>query len=339
MHAKALLCGGVILMLLMFSIALVNGEDDDDTEATTVADTLCEGGSCETGTAASEEVTDSAAPTTMIQTTAEPTKMVQTTAEPTTMVQTTAKLVATTRRSRKPQKSNKKKRRRGHRRGDNSDKTDKSPLESLNIWVAFGNGWESYDQSGYQGSQIVNFRDKEQYNKDTDSEDESEDNDSKKIKQAKRRKLMRVRFPVRHFDRRRFPARRFPTLVSISPWLPIFYDKSTYQTIIFSPTGGYYILPPLINFYGQRFSVAQLIKWGYASLVSSGTPPPPNVDVAPFVQPQPVTQFFGASNARSAPLFDERKVQFTNDVQTNFVYVKPRYSDTIDEGSNSDESA
>ncbi|CAF4742306.1 unnamed protein product, partial [Rotaria magnacalcarata] len=34
--------------------ALVNGEDDDDTEATTVADTLCEGGSCETGTAASE---------------------------------------------------------------------------------------------------------------------------------------------------------------------------------------------------------------------------------------------------------------------------------------------
>ncbi|CAF2071351.1 unnamed protein product, partial [Rotaria magnacalcarata] len=31
MHAKALLCGGVILMLLMFSIALVNGEDDDDT--------------------------------------------------------------------------------------------------------------------------------------------------------------------------------------------------------------------------------------------------------------------------------------------------------------------
>jgi hypothetical protein len=43
----------------------------------------------------------------------------------------------------------------------------------------------------------------------------------------------------------------------------------------------------LINFYGQRFAVAQLIKWGYASLVSSGAPPPPNVDVAPLVQPPP----------------------------------------------------
>ncbi len=48
-----------------------------------------------------------------------------------------------------------------------------------------------------------------------------------------------------------------------------------------------YIIPPLINFYGQRFAVAQLIKWGYASLVSTGGPPPPNVDVAPLVQPTP----------------------------------------------------
>ncbi len=48
-----------------------------------------------------------------------------------------------------------------------------------------------------------------------------------------------------------------------------------------------YIIPPLINFYGQRFAVAQLIKWGYASLVSSGAPPPPNIDVAPLVQPPP----------------------------------------------------
>ncbi|CAF3286987.1 unnamed protein product [Rotaria socialis] len=333
MHSKALVCGSVILMLLMFSIAFVNGEDDD-TEATTVADTLCEGVSCETNTEASEvtEVTDSAAPTTMVQTTAEPATMVQTTAEPATMVQTTAEPAATTRRSRKPQESNKKKRRRGNRRGDNSDKTGKSPLESINVWVAFGDGWESYDQSGYQGGQVVNFRDKEKYSKDTDYEDESEDNDSKKIKQEKKRKLIRIRFPVRHYpNRRRFPARRFPTLMSISPWLPIFFDKSTYQTIIFSPTGGYYILPPLINFYGQRFSVAQLIKWGYASLVSSGTPPPPNVDVAPFVQPQqPATQYFGSPNARSGPLFDENRAQFTNDVKTNFVYVKPRYSDTID---------
>jgi hypothetical protein len=48
-----------------------------------------------------------------------------------------------------------------------------------------------------------------------------------------------------------------------------------------------YIIPPLINFYGERFAVAQLIKWGYASLVSSGAPPPPNINVAPLVQPAP----------------------------------------------------
>ena len=48
-----------------------------------------------------------------------------------------------------------------------------------------------------------------------------------------------------------------------------------------------YIIPPLINFYGQRFAVAQLIKWGYASLVSSGAPVGPGLDVAPLVQPPP----------------------------------------------------
>jgi len=46
-----------------------------------------------------------------------------------------------------------------------------------------------------------------------------------------------------------------------------------------------YIIPPVINFYGERFSIAQLIASGYVSLVSSGAPPPPAVDVAPLVQP------------------------------------------------------
>jgi hypothetical protein len=41
----------------------------------------------------------------------------------------------------------------------------------------------------------------------------------------------------------------------------------------------------VINFYGQRFSIAELIASGYCSLVSSGAPPPPAVDVAPLVQP------------------------------------------------------
>jgi len=43
----------------------------------------------------------------------------------------------------------------------------------------------------------------------------------------------------------------------------------------------------VINFYGKLISVAQLIASGYASLVSSGAPPPPAVNVAPLVQPGP----------------------------------------------------
>jgi hypothetical protein len=74
----------------------------------------------------------------------------------------------------------------------------------------------------------------------------------------KTRSASRVRFPVRHFPNyRQFPRgkfqffllvltiktfpfiiERFPPLLSIFPWLPIFYDEITYQTLIFSPTGG-----------------------------------------------------------------------------------------------------
>jgi hypothetical protein len=62
-------------------------------------------------------------------------------------------------------------------------------------------------------------------------------------------------------------------------------NKNKYKPITFCFL--VYILPPLINFYGQRFAVAQLIKWGYASLVSTGAPPPPNINVAPLVTPVP----------------------------------------------------
>ncbi len=52
----------------------------------------------------------------------------------------------------------------------------------------------------------------------------------------------------------------------------------------------------MINFYGQRFSIAELIASGYVSLVSSGAPPPPAVDVAPLVQPGAGKSFFLSFN-------------------------------------------
>ena len=121
-----------------------------------------------------------------------------------------------------------------------------------------------------------------------------------------------------------------------------------------------YVLPPLINFYGQRFAVAQLIKWGYASLVSSGIPPPPNVNVAPLVQPVPglllisvqksITELdaslllFAAggvvqagvvgSPGGPAPGFDAGRGRFNGGVKTEFSSFKPRYSDVIYEDDN-----
>jgi hypothetical protein len=40
------------------------------------------------------------------------------------------------------------------------------------------------------------------------------------------------------------------------------------------------------------YSVAELIASGYASLVSSGAPPPPALDVAPLVRPGPGKCYF-----------------------------------------------
>jgi len=102
-------------------------------------------------------------------------------------------------------------------------------------------------------------------------------------KGSKYKKLKRMRFPVNHFRKGNFPP--LPPLISLTPWLPIFHDKFTKQTIIFSPTGGLYIIPPVISFYGKLFSVAQLIAWGYCSLVSTGAPIPPSINVAPLVRP------------------------------------------------------
>jgi hypothetical protein len=192
----------------------------------------------------------------------------------------------------------------------------RSMLGSLDVWIRSADDWEQKEDR---------YRGRGKYGKGRDN--------------RKKRSSSRVRFPVRHFrDVKQFPLRRFPPLISILPWLPIFYDKLTYQTIIFSPAGGLYIIPPLINFYGQRFAVAQLIKWGYASLVSSGGPPPPNINVAPLVQPAPpggvAAGVVGAPPAGPTPVYDSKQARFVGGVQTNYPEFKspgnsgprPRYN-------------
>ena len=43
----------------------------------------------------------------------------------------------------------------------------------------------------------------------------------------------------------------------------------------------------MINFFGRRFSIADLIASGYASLVSSGAPPTGPINMMPYFQPIP----------------------------------------------------
>jgi len=81
----------------------------------------------------------------------------------------------------------------------------------------------------------------------------------------------------------------------------------------------------VINFYGQLYSVAELIASGYASLVSSGAPPPPAVDVAPLVRPGPVV-------GPGAPVINPTTGGFKGGVRTKFQsFPRPDYPKVIEE--------
>lgn len=165
---------------------------------------------------------------------------------------------------------------------------------ALTVWIDFADDWEADLKTRYRGGKY----NRNKYN-----------NDKYGKESRKKRSYKKVTLPVRQYKNiRRFPWQKFPPLFSTFPWLPIFYDKLTYQTFIFSPTGGIYVLPPLVNFFGRRIAVAQLIKWGYASLVSTGIPPPPAVNIAPSVQPAP-------PSSNPAPGYNANNGRFTNGVQ------------------------
>ncbi|CAF0820005.1 unnamed protein product [Adineta steineri] len=107
----------------------------------------------------------------------------------------------------------------------------------------------------------------------------------KSIQNGIQQRSQRFRFPVARYTRREFPLPG--PFISFMPWIPIFADRLTRQTIIYSSTG-IYILPPLINFYGKMFSIAELIMSGYASLVDGGSQPTGPINMIPYFQPRPL---------------------------------------------------
>lgn len=97
----------------------------------------------------------------------------------------------------------------------------------------------------------------------------------------------------------------------------------------------------MINFFGQRFAVAQLIKWGYASLVSTGIAPGPGFNALPLVE-QPgapgliirtfsfhfdeTLNLFSFSGAAAPPKipYDAKSGQYNGGVTTNYGSFKPK---------------
>ncbi|CAF0805613.1 unnamed protein product [Adineta steineri] len=151
---------------------------------------------------------------------------------------------------------------------------------------------------------------------------------------ATQRRHEKFRFPVARYDRQRFPLKG--PFLSFLPWIPIFADRLTKQTIIYSPTGGVYILPPVINFYGKMFSVAELIVSGYASLVSSGVPPTGPINMMSYFQPTPL---YGAGIPRFNPL----RGSFDGGIRTEYksfnIRQSPRTVTNIDPTYESEEDS
>ncbi|UJR06892.1 hypothetical protein I4U23_011181 [Adineta vaga] len=134
-----------------------------------------------------------------------------------------------------------------------------------------------------------------------------------------------LRFPVARYNRNQLPLHG--PFLSFMPSIPMFVDRLTKQTIIFSPSGGTYIIPPLINFYGKMYSVAELIAYGYASLVSSGVPPIPPMNFLPYFQPTPL---YGPDIPRINPMTGS----FSDGVRTNYHSFKiPKYESSNYESS------
>ncbi|CAF1125634.1 unnamed protein product [Adineta steineri] len=124
-----------------------------------------------------------------------------------------------------------------------------------------------------------------------------------------RQQPKKLRFPVARYHRRRFPLHG--PFLSFTPRIPILADRLTKQTIIYSPTGGIYILPPLINFYGKMFSIAELIVSGYASLVSNGGEQSGPINILSYFQPMPL---YG----RGIPRINPMTGSFIGDIRTSY---------------------
>ncbi|CAF4227018.1 unnamed protein product, partial [Adineta steineri] len=123
-----------------------------------------------------------------------------------------------------------------------------------------------------------------------------------------RQSYQRFRFPVARYSRREMPLKG--PFVSFMPGTPIVADRSTKQTIIYLKTE-VYVIPPLINTYGDSYSIAELIASRDASLDRSGGPPINPIHMKRFFQRQSLT-------GPNIPMINSKQGGFKGGVRTNF---------------------
>ncbi|CAF1026457.1 unnamed protein product [Adineta steineri] len=130
---------------------------------------------------------------------------------------------------------------------------------------------------------------------------------SKGRRDGGRRSYQRFRFPVARYSRRDMPFKG--PFLSFMPWTPIVADRSTKQTIIYSKTE-VYVIPPLINTYGDSYSIAELIASKDASLYRNG---------GPLVDPIHMNRFFQRQSLTgpNIPMINSRHGGFKGGVRTN----------------------
>ncbi|CAF1638187.1 unnamed protein product, partial [Adineta ricciae] len=115
-----------------------------------------------------------------------------------------------------------------------------------------------------------------------------------------------IRFPYARYERQRI--RYSPAWIRFSRWMPIYVNRFTRHTMLYSGNG-VYILPPLINFNAKMISVAELMAYGYATLISTGAPMPPQFNIAYYA-------VSGSYYMRGMPRFNPNTRAFMGGIQT-----------------------
>ncbi|CAF3953251.1 unnamed protein product, partial [Adineta steineri] len=117
-----------------------------------------------------------------------------------------------------------------------------------------------------------------------------------------------IRFPYARYNRRQYRFSR--SWIRYSRWMPIYANIFNRHTMIYS-SNGVYILPPLVTAYGRLISLAELMAYGYATMLKAHVLMPSYFDAAYYAHS-------GAYLMRGMPRFNPEIGVFMGGVQSQY---------------------